>query len=710
MRYNMPENRCCSLRMRGTGYMEWIGKKTRQEKEPARREDWFFWVAVILLIITAFFRLWDLGTTPPGLTNDELANAEISSWLREGYVSIIYDEVQPAREFVYYSLLSAFTAIVGEHGVLLWRLPSVWISLLTLALTARLMRSLFNERIALLILGMMAVLFWPVWLGRSVLHVTLVPLMTTLFAYAVMRAMRAGNHSTSALWFTFSAFILGAAQYVHVICWALIPIFFVYLLYRYLLDHQFFKEKWMDIIYMLALTLVIMLPLFIYLSSNPGVRDRVPLSEQPGLIAELPGRLIAAIAGLGLKGDMLPWHNLPGRPVLGPLSAVLFLFGLGISIARWRKHAYMTALLWLAFGLLPSLALPQKSDFEYMAIILPVIFVFPSIALYELFLLVNRKFKLSLSPNQIDMIFGSIAGLIILINMGWTFRDFFIIWPERADVQTAYNGELGALAHYLDTSDEVTPVAICTRNGSEGGRRLSPTNEELLGTLMHRIDLPVRYFDCQRSLLLLEGGAEQRIIFPRGHFYDLPGPLQPWMNTAEDIGINHVGEGVALQLDVEDEVADFAGGLMTLSPTAWPPEIGEFRLARLPIRFGYNLAFLGYDLRNPELKPGDYVEVVTYWRMDGPPPPDLKQFTHVLGSPFVVLAQNDGMGTRIGSLRSRDIFMEYVLIQLPGTISGGYYSLSTGMYFPDTGERLPAFEEDNFIADRLYIEQIYITR
>lgn len=690
--------------------MQIIALFRKKEKPPAIKADWFYWVAIILLMLTAATRMWDLGTTPMGMTQDELANAEIASWLRGGYVSVIYDEIQPAREFVYYSLLAGFTAVAGDNGIIVWRLPSVWISLVTLALSARLMRSLFNERIALLALGLMAVLFWPVWLGRSVLHVTLVPFITTLTAYTVMRALRAGGRGSAALWYTFAGICLGVSQYVHVICWTLILFFFLYLLATLLTDSQYLKERWINIVYMLLLMLIIMTPLFIYLSSNPGVRDRVPLADQPGMVAELPGRFISAIAGLGLRGDILPWHNLPGRPVLGPVCALLFLVGLGVCIARVRQREYMAVLIWLAVGFLPSLFLPQKSDFEYMSVLLPILFIFPSIALYELFLLTTRADRLRISRDQVETAFTVTAFLMITVNLFFTYRDFFVRWPDRADVREAYLSEIGAIAHYLDIDDEETPVAVCSGRLREERDAKALSNREILAYMMHREDLPIRYFDCRRSLVLMDGGSEQRIFFPRGHFYDLPGKFQPWMDDAEDIGIRYVSSDVAVRVDIETKLADFAGGLMTLSPTAWPPEIGDFRLAELPVRFGYNLAFLGYDLRNPELRPGDYIEVATYWRMDGPPPPQLVQFTHLLGSPFVVLAQNDSIGVDVGTLQSRDVFMEYILIQVPSAISEGYYSLSTGMYFPDTNERLPAFEEGNYIADRLFIEQVHITR
>ena len=298
---------------------------------PASREraNWFLLTATLLLLLAAFFRIWDLGSTPPGMHNEELINAQISERLRQGDLRVIYDEVTPGREGLYYAILAVATAITGR-GVILWRLPSVWLTMLSLAVTAQLMRRLFGRRTALFTLGLMSVTFWPIWMGRSVLHVALLPLAVSGTIYALSHAFQAQERTTASLWFTIGGLALGIAQYVHVTAWTLLVLAVLFVLYWYITDPDELNRHKGNLLYAAGLTFLISLPLIIFLVSHPGVREPVPVTEQPGLITEIPVRIVTALTAFGLRGDMLPEHNLPGRPVLGPVLAVLMVIGIGV--------------------------------------------------------------------------------------------------------------------------------------------------------------------------------------------------------------------------------------------------------------------------------------------------------------------------------------------------------------------------------------------
>lgn len=673
------------------------------------RTTWYL-TATFLLLVAAFFRLWQLGSVPPGMHAEELVNAQISERLREGEVAVIYDAAEPAREGLYYALLAGATTLTGR-GLILWRLPSVWLSMLALALTARLMRHLFSGRVSLLTLGLLAVGFWPVWMARSVQHVTLMPLATSAVIYALVRAFSAREQTEASLWFTAGGVALGLAQYVHVTAWTLFLLSALFILYRALVNQAEIRRHRTNVIYALILSLVICLPLIIFLLRHPGVREPVPLAEQPGLIAQVPGRLAASLAGLVLRGDMLPTHNLPGRPVLDPLLGALMIVGIGVALARWRRARYGLVLLWLAVGLLPTVFLPHKPDFEHMAVLLPVVFVLPAIGLRAIFQMARE----GLSGRSLRIALAGISGLVAVLiagNAAWSYRDYFLVWPTLGDVRLNYQADLGVLAHYLDTSPDPTPVSICSTPVDRDAEPFGLSNAELLSTLMHRDDLPIRYFDCTESLVIANGGESQRLIFPRGHYYDnLPGPLLKWMRFAHDESVPGIRPDVIMRFEASDEVADAMGSFVTTATTAWPPEANARRLAELPLSFGYNVAFLGYELRDDTIHPGDWVELTAYWRLDGPPPPSLTMFAHMLGNPVVIVAQDDGLGVQIDTLHVRDIFIQHNLIQSPGGLAAGSYPLSVGLYFPpDPLNRLPAFENGDAMADRVFLRNVTVER
>jgi hypothetical protein len=579
--------------------------------------------------------------------------------------------------------------------------------MLSLAVTAQLMRRLFGRRIALFTLGLMSVTFWPIWMGRSVLHVALLPLAVSGTIYALSHAFLAEERTTASLWFTLGGLALGIAQYVHVTAWTLLLLAVLFVVYWYITNPKELNRHKGNLLYTVGLTFVISLPLILFLVRHLGVRAPVPVAEQSGLITEIPVRIITALTAFGLRGDMLPEHNLPGRPVLGPVLAVLMVIGIGVAIRRWRRPSYGLALLWLVVGLIPTAFQPHRPDFEYMAVVMPVVFAFPAIALREMFELSRAR----LNPSTVKSGFTLIATTLIAATAFFTFRDYFLVWPTQGDVRLNYQADLGVLAHYLDTSGDPTPISICSTPVDQAADPFTQTNEELLGYLMHRHNLPIRYFDCNQSLIIANGGDSQRIIFPRGHYYDhLPGPLLGWMQFAQDEHVPGIRPDVVMRFEASQAIADQAGAFITTALTAWPPEANATGLANLPVSFGYNIAFLGYQIRDEDLQPGDWVELTTYWRVDGPPPPELTQFAHMLGNPVVIVAQNDALGVKINTLKVRDIFLQHSLLQSPGGLAAGPYTISVGLYIPSTGDRLPAFQDGQEISNRLFLQSVNIIR
>ncbi len=290
----------------------------------------------------------------------------------------------------------------------------------------------------------------------------------------------------------------------------------------------------------------------------------------------------------------------------------------------------------------------------------------------------------------------------------WTYRDFFLVWPNLAAVRESYQADFADLARYLDTSTDETPVSICSVDAPPGADPFTLTNREVLSYLMHRHDLPIRYFDCTQSLVLADGGSDQRLIFPRGHYYDLPGPLLRWLQTAEPLPIDGVGPDVAVRLDVSEELANYAGAFTTTPLVAWPPEARERGLAPLPLSFGYNAALLGYEYGPEALRAGQPLTLTTYWRMDGPPPPQLTVFVHLLGNPVVIVAQTDALGADVSTLQVRDVFIQNTVVNTPPSLSSGLYTLSTGLYFQTPEERARAFVDGVPIADRLFLRSITV--
>ena len=162
------------------------------------------------------------------------------------------------------------------------------------------------------------------------------------------------------------------------------------------------------------------------------------------------------------------------------------------------------------------------------------------------------------------------------------------------------------------------------------------------------------------------------------------------------------------------------------SSTSEPMSLGGIRIEGRPrqievpddiqhpfqANFDNQVEWLGYDLdvqieetENPQ------VSVTLYWRALSVMPVDYKVFSHLFGPDGEMHGQKDdfpGGGTLPTTrwLEGEIITDLYEIILDPET-PPGTYSLSIGLYDPNTGERLPVVDtQGRTIADRVMIPQV----
>ncbi len=658
----------------------------------------YLFVVTLVLLLGACMRLLLLSTEPVGLSAEELSNAQLALGIRSGNFSVVYAEVQPAREGVYPALLALITAVTGE-GILLWRLPSVWASLLAIAMTYRLMCTIAPEQhTALLTASLMSVAFWPVMMGRVAVHATLMPFFTALILYLMVQAFDAADYEDAAPWFTAGAFALGVAQYVHYSAWALAIIILVYALYRWQLAGRIIRFQVESLFYATILTLVLLLPLLLFSVVAPQAR----LQTDQGFLQLLwafPSKYLLSFISLFALGSESVLYHVPHHPVLSIFLSPFFLIGLGASIVRWRHHTGFLAVIVLFVGLLPASLAPTGADVTYMVVLMPAVFILSAVAI-PLVLKQLRQSKLLLP----------ITLALFVVIMMTTLYGYFMLWATLPQVARAYNEDIGAIAHFLDTQPDGLPVSVCSLPVDSDDDPFALTNAELLALLTHRERLDVRTFNCTQSLVLAAGGAEQYVIFPRGHYYDfVPGALLNWLASGESVPLNHVDADVIMRIEAREQLADEVGAFITTALTLWPPEEGSREFAELPVEFEGNVTFLGYEVRDPLLESTEMLEIVTYWRLDGPPPPQVTMFAHLLNNPVVVLAQEDTIGVETATLQARDVFVQYNRVRLPKSTEPGLYPVSVGMFFTDSGERLTALQDGEPRANRLFLQRVEYT-
>jgi hypothetical protein len=125
--------------------------------------------------------------------------------------------------------------------------------------------------------------------------------------------------------------------------------------------------------------------------------------------------------------------------------------------------------------------------------------------------------------------------------------------------------------------------------------------------------------------------------------------------------------------------------------------------------FGDTLELLGYQLLSPSsLKPGDVLEMLSYWRVHRSPEGQLKAFVHILDENGELIAQNDKLDVRMKGLMVGDELAQLHTLNLPTELPAGAYYLQIGLYSEETLERLQIPIGESYKAEKLILEQVMI--
>ena len=83
---------------------------------------------------------------------------------------------------------------------------------------------------------------------------------------------------------------------------------------------------------------------------------------------------------------------------------------------------------------------------------LPIVVLLIGVGSEKIIVLVPENIR------PLSMIFISV---LCIGNLGWTINSLYIEWAQSEEVQLAYNGDLGRIAHHFDLTADEIPVVIC---------------------------------------------------------------------------------------------------------------------------------------------------------------------------------------------------------------------------------------------------------
>jgi hypothetical protein len=307
------------------------------------------------------------------------------------------------------------------------------------------------------------------------------------------------------------------------------------------------------------------------------------------------------------------------------------------------------------------------------------------------------------------------TGAIVGLSAGLQ-TEFFVRWSVDSALVAPYHTALGRVADYLNTLDDNLPTVICTSHLISTTDYPLP-DSILLQRMTHRATINWRFSDCDHTAVLADGGNTERVIFsdPSAHNPpNIPPAFQQWLTPATSIDPIEGTSTMFTALVTVDQPLAAQIGQVIHSQAFWPPDQPfSSNPISLPAQMGDYLHFEGYTLDAVRTyKPGQFIHLITYWRIDGMQQADVRFFAHVLvdpGSPPAI--QNDVLGVLPTYLQDRDILIQDQTIQIPYPFPEGMYYLSIGSYHAsqEGQPRIPIYDENGQIhSDRLFLGTISI--
>lgn len=651
-----------------------------------RQHHWVGAALLVVVLVAAALRFWQLGELPPGLYHDEAYNGlDALSLLRgqsfpqfyEGWELYAQDAhaVRPptptrfpvffegnyGREPLHVYLMAASVALFGATPFAVRAVPAAAgvLAVLTTFLAARslvpsVLRPGSGWLLPLLAAFTMAVLYPAVHFSRFGIRPMLFVPCATLAVAAFWRAFD-GPARRRWVWYAVAGFFLGLGLYTYAAA-RLLPLLFVaFALVLLLTDRPRFRAASPGLAVMAGVALLTVAPLLLFFYRYPyyfSFRLAYVANRGAGTVPGAPwqtwllnvGRVIA---GFFWQGETHLRHNLPGRPYLDLLQRLLFVGGLGVALYHRRRPQAVFLLLWLGVMLLPSVLSGDAPHFGRLIGAAPPAAIL--IALGATTLLTQVAARTSWPRWAMVLI----AAALFLPSLAWTTRDYFVAYANHPDLARDFylaDWEMGRYAaqqppdaalYLAPAQEEMATIYFALqdsdrlRSFSEGGM-LVPAG-----------------FAGQSALYLLRPGQDATIdnlamMFPTV----APGPPQDGFTPLE---------------------------VPTDAPRQWPE-------AATPVTIGAEFQLNGASLDETD----DGLMATLVWQALRPQDRDLTMFVHVLADDGTLVAQTDRppAGYPTTEWRPGEIITERVAVTLPAGLPPGDYAVTTGFYYLPTLERV----------------------
>lgn len=644
-------------------------------------------------------RVWQLPHFPPGLWYDEAYYSMDAAWLLDGGPWQLFFAGNNGREPIFIYLQALFIWLFGAIpltsrliGPLAGTLTVPLLYILTRRL-ARHVQSGFSQGLPYLATAGLAVSYWHLGLSRSGFRAILLPLVAIIVFYAFWRGWQERKY----LWFGLAGVALGLSQYTYLAARILPLLLGVYALSWTALNRrtknspaEYYRLStlWLGLMLTGLTAGVVFAPLGWLFWQNPALfsartGDVIFTPDSP---AELFEQLLAA-GRLFVDGGDLNWrHNLPGRPMLGWLGWLGFWPGLILCLRRFRQPAYLFLAVALLILYLPAFVATPPIHALRLATLLPIYFILFALGL--LWLVQARR----QSPRRVVLA----VAVVLSLETGLTFFDYFYRWGPAEESYIEYNGPLVDFIQHAIAQTQTSPVVIPFQ------LYVHPTSRYLLHAR----------FSEQIAPASLRGPVQWITLpddFRMLNVANIPGtPAWVWLERdAQGRGRIYVSRP-ARQVE-QDYLNKFLNQATTdVFRDRWGRELAQIHVLPDPVPLAsmFNqtqpertisitwanlVALQGYEVIPPVVQPGQPITLNFYWRSLSETTFDKRLFLQLLNAAGQPINQWEGDAFREDMYRWRPggILPSQHTLWLGQDTPPGSYLVRLGFFDKVTGQRLP---------------------
>ncbi len=652
-----------------------------------------FGAVTLGLLVAAVLRFWSLPGIPPGPHYDEAANGILAAEIANGVKTPIFISSYTGKEVLFFYGAGAVMRLLGV-GPLALRLTSALFGLFSVAATAWLVYELFADDeptaapwLSALTTALIATSFWHVLLSRVGFRAVTQPLLQALTLAALWRGLgrangngpagstRGGSTKSSLVWLVLGGLFFGLTGYTYLASRAFpIPLFFA-LVALLAFDAQQRRQRLVQYSLFGLAALLVFAPLGLYFVRHTDAFTTRMGQVGPGSDwkAALDG-IRAAFKMLFLQGDPYVRFNLPLRPLFGPVVALFFVLGVGVTV--WRLLCPRTTgdsptlarareillLVWIPIMLLPTgLAVNEITPSNLRAVgLIPLIFVFPARGLWALLSAVRTRYG-SLVTDYVPFLATS---LLLLATAFTTARAYFHDYAARADLYEASDGDLADIAAYLNQSD-LTDTTVYV-----GSIHYRHPTLAFLAKAYSQIKWLVG-----ASTVVYPASGEALYLFPRSSR-----PDTEWL-------ARYLPGAASVQATVAADGAPAFSGYHLTAPPPIPEEVhGNFSgVVRL------------LDYRVDRAVSGGKVDITVIWQILALPPyAGLTPFYHLVDPWGFLWGQAEPFQYAAEDWTPGEIIVNRVQVPVASGAPPGVYLIKAGLYAQSTDARLALVDD----ADR----------